>query len=33
MLEYSVIVAVDMDENTWRRIPKPRGVEIYIHEA
>ena len=33
MLEYSVVVAVDMDGKTWRTIPKPRGVEMYIHEA
>jgi hypothetical protein len=28
-----MVVAVDMDGKTWRTILKPRGVEIYIHEA
>jgi len=33
MLEYSVVVAVDMDGKTWRATPKPHGVEMYFHEA
>ena len=33
MLEYSVIVAVDMEEKTWRTIRKPRGAEMSIHQA
>jgi hypothetical protein len=33
MVEYSAIVAVDMEGNTWRTICKPGGVEISIHQA
>ena len=33
MLEYSMIVAVDMKGKTWRTIRKPRGAEISIHQA
>ena len=33
MLEYSVIVAVDMEGNTWRIIRQPGGAEISIHQA
>ena len=33
MLEYSVIVVVDMEGKTWRTICKPRGAEMSIHQA
>ena len=33
MLEYSVIVAVDMERKTWRTIPKPCGAKISIHQT
>jgi hypothetical protein len=33
MLEYSVIVAVDMEGKTWRIIHKPGGAKIFIHQA
>jgi hypothetical protein len=33
MLEYSVIVALDMEGKTWRTIRKPRGAEMSIHQA
>ena len=33
MLVYSVIVAVDMEEKTWRIIHKPGGAEMSIHQA
>ena len=33
MLEYSVIVVVDMEGTTWRTIRKPCGAEISIHQA
>jgi hypothetical protein len=33
MLEYSDIVVVDMEGNTWRTIRKPGGAEMSIHEA
>jgi hypothetical protein len=33
MLEYSMIVAVDMEGKTWRIIRKPRGAEMSIHQA
>ena len=33
MLEYSAIVAVDMEGNTWRTIRKPGGAKISIHQA
>ena len=31
MVEYSTIVAVDMEEKTWRTIRKPGGAEMSIH--
>jgi hypothetical protein len=31
MVEYSVIVAVDMERKTWRTIRKPSDAEISIH--
>jgi hypothetical protein len=31
MVEYSMIVAVDMEKKTWRTIHKPGGAEIFIH--
>jgi hypothetical protein len=33
MLEYSVIVAVDMEQKMWRTIRKPGGVKMSIHQA
>ena len=33
MLDYSMIVAVDMEEKTWRTICKPRGAKISIHQT
>ena len=33
MLEYSMIVAVDMEGKTWRTIRKPSGVEMSIDQA
>jgi hypothetical protein len=33
MLEYSAIVAVDIEEKTWRIIRKPRGAKMSIHQA
>jgi hypothetical protein len=33
MLEYSTIVAVDIEEKTWRIIRKPRGAKMSIHQA
>jgi hypothetical protein len=33
MLEYSAIVAVDMEGNTWRTIRKPGGAKLSIHQA
>ena len=33
MLEYSVIVAVDMEGKTWRTIHKPGGAKMSIHQA
>ena len=33
MLEYSAIVVVDMTGKTWRTICKPRGAEMFIHQA
>jgi hypothetical protein len=33
MLEYSAIVAVDMEKNTWRTIHKPDGAKLSIHQA
>jgi hypothetical protein len=32
-LELSQIVAIDMQGKTWRKICRPRGEEISIHEA
>ena len=31
MVEYSVIVAVDMEEMTWRTIHKPGGAKMSIY--
>jgi hypothetical protein len=31
MLEYSAIVTIDMEENTWGTIHKPDGAELSIH--
>jgi hypothetical protein len=33
MLKYFLIVVVDMEANTWRKIHKPCGVESSIHQA
>ena len=33
MVEYSAIVAVDMEVKTWRTIRKPGGAEMSIHQA
>jgi hypothetical protein len=33
MVEYSAIVAVGMEEKTWRTIHKPSGAEMSIHHA
>jgi hypothetical protein len=33
MLEYSMIVAMDMEGKTWRTIHKPGGAEMSIHQA
>jgi hypothetical protein len=33
VIEYSVIVAVDMEGKTWRTISKPHGAKISIHQA
>ena len=33
MVEYSTIVAVDMEGKTWRTIRKPSGVEMSIDQA
>ena len=33
MLEYSTIVAVDIEGKTWRTICKPGGAEMSIHQA
>ena len=33
MVEYSAIVAVDMEGKTWRTIRKPSGVEMSIDQA
>ena len=33
MVEYSVIVALDMERKTWRTIHKPDGVEMSIHQV
>jgi hypothetical protein len=33
MVEYSVIVVVDMEGKTWRTIHKPGGAKMFIHQA
>ena len=33
MLEYSMIVVVDMEGKTWRTIHKPGGAKMSIHQA
>ena len=33
MLEFTQIVAVDMEGKTWRKIRRPIGDAIFIHEA
>jgi len=33
MLEFTQIVAVDMEGKTWRKIHRPTGDAISIHEA
>ena len=33
MVDYSMIVAVDMERKTWRTIRKPRGAEMSIYQA
>ena len=33
MLEFTQIVAVDMERKTWRKIHRPTGDAISIHEA
>jgi archaellum component FlaG (FlaF/FlaG flagellin family) len=33
MVEYSTIVSVDMEGETWMTIHKPGGAEISIHQA
>ena len=33
MLEFTQIVAVDMEGRTWRKICRPTGDAISIHEA
>ena len=33
MLEFTHIVAVDMEGKTWRKICRPTGDAISIHEA
>jgi hypothetical protein len=33
MVEYSVIVAADMEGKTWKTIRKPSGAEMFIHQA
>jgi hypothetical protein len=33
MLEYSMIVAVDMEGKTWRTIRKLDGAKMLIHQA
>jgi hypothetical protein len=33
MVEYFAIVAVDMEEKTWRTIRKLGGAEMSIHQA
>ena len=31
--EYSMILVVDMEENSWRRIDRPSGFQHSIHQA
>jgi hypothetical protein len=33
MLEYSTIVAMDMEGKTWRTIRKPHGAKMSTHHA
>ena len=33
MLDFTEIVAVDMEGKTWRKIHRPSGDTISIHEA
>jgi hypothetical protein len=33
MVEYSAIVAMDVEGKTWRTIYKPGGAEMSIHQA
>jgi hypothetical protein len=33
VLEYSAVVAVDMEEKTWRIIRKLGGAKMSIHQA
>jgi late competence protein required for DNA uptake (superfamily II DNA/RNA helicase) len=33
MLEFTQIVVVDMEGKTWRKIHRPTGDAISIHEA
>jgi hypothetical protein len=33
MVEYSAIVAVDIEGETWRTICKPGGAKMSIHQA
>jgi len=33
MVEYSAIVAVDMEGKTWRTIHKPGGAKMSIYQA
>jgi hypothetical protein len=33
MLEYSAIVTMDMERNTWRTIRKSGGAKMSIHQA
>jgi hypothetical protein len=33
MVEYSVLVAMDMERKTWRTIHKPSGAKMSIHQA
>jgi hypothetical protein len=31
--EYSMILAVDMEESTWRKIDRPSGLQHSMHQA
>jgi hypothetical protein len=31
--EYSMILAVDIEENTWRKIDRPSGLQHSMHQA